>query len=186
MNFELRPLQKQHEQDFKAAMRKSFQLGAEEEFGPCSEEILPEADIDQALQTEGAVACEAVLDGEPVGGVILTIDEKTQHNHLDFLFVRIGFQSRGIGQKIWNKVERMYPETVSWETCTPYFERRNIHFYVNRCGFHIVEYFNVHHPDPAHPEEYSAHADESVGFHGMFRFEKKIKSENQEIWNEQV
>ena len=27
-----------------------------------------------------------------------------------------------------------------------YFEKRNIHFYVNRCGFHIVEFFNSHHP----------------------------------------
>ncbi|ADD42351.1 hypothetical protein Snas_2674 [Stackebrandtia nassauensis DSM 44728] len=26
--------------------------------------------------------------------------------------------------------------------------QRNIHFYVNKCGFHIVEFFNEHHPDP--------------------------------------
>ena len=25
---------------------------------------------------------------------------------------------------------------------TPYFEKRNIHFYVNRLGFHIVEFWN--------------------------------------------
>ncbi len=24
--------------------------------------------------------------------------------------------------------ERLYPETKVWETCTPYFETRNIHF----------------------------------------------------------
>ena len=29
-----------------------------------------------------------------------------------------------------------------WELVTPYFEVRNIHFYVNKCGFHIVEFFN--------------------------------------------
>ena len=27
-----------------------------------------------------------------------------------------------------------------WGLVAPYFETRNIHFYVNRCGFHIVEY----------------------------------------------
>ena len=32
---------------------------------------------------------------------------------------------------------------------TPYFEVRNIHFYVNKCGFHIVEFFNEHHPAPS-------------------------------------
>ena len=30
--------------------------------------------------------------------------------------------------------------------------KRNIHFYVNKCGFHIVEFFNSLHPDPRDPE----------------------------------
>ncbi len=47
-------------------------------------------------------------------------------------YVKHGVQSKGI----------------VWETGTPYFERRNIHFYVNKCGFHIVEYYNEKHPDP--------------------------------------
>ena len=55
---------------------------------------------------------------------------------------------------------------------TPYFETRNIHFYVNKCGFHIVEYFNSHHPDPHDPatgkEEIYEEGD------GMFRFEKQM------------
>ena len=34
----------------------------------------------------------------------------------------------------------------------PYFEVRNIHFYVNKCGFHIVEFFNERHPDPSDPD----------------------------------
>ncbi len=61
-----------------------------------------------------------------------------------------------------------------WETVTPYFEKRNIHFYVNRCGFHIVEFYNNHHPDPNEQDEYSDDKDEQ--FHdGMFRFEKRMK-----------
>lgn len=55
----------------------------------------------------------------------------------------------------------------------PYFEQRNIHFYVNRCGFHIVEFFNKFHPDPNEPEmdveEYNEQFPD-----GMFRFEKII------------
>ena len=42
-------------------------------------------------------------------------------------------------------------KTIAWETITPYFEKRNVHFYVNKCGFHIVEFFNEHHPDPHDP-----------------------------------
>ena len=48
-----------------------------------------------------------------------------------------------------------------------------IHFYVNRCGFHIVEFFNKHHPDPNEIDS----MDEEINSQfrdGMFRFQKKI------------
>ena len=32
-----------------------------------------------------------------------------------------------------------------------YFEKRNIHFYVNSRGFHIVEFWNRYHHGPAVP-----------------------------------
>ncbi|WP_428995805.1 GNAT family N-acetyltransferase [Methanobrevibacter woesei] len=72
--------------------------------------------------------------------MIVETNEKTQHNHLDFLFVRTSGQNKGIGQKIWEEIETLYPNTKIWETCTPYFDKRNIHFYVNKLGFHIVEF----------------------------------------------
>ena len=72
-------------------------------------------------------------------------------------------------------MERLYPETEVWETCTPYFETRNIHFYVNKCGFHIVEFFNAHHPDLHDPEAGEENNYEGEDFDGMFRFEKRMK-----------
>ena len=45
------------------------------------------------------------------------------------------------------------PDVREWELVTPYFEVRNIHFYVNKCGFHIVEFFNERHPDPSDPDK---------------------------------
>lgn len=48
----------------------------------------------------------------------------------------------------------MYPDTKVWETCTPYFEKRNIHFYVNKCGFHIDEFWcEYYKPDLAFSDE---------------------------------
>ena len=67
------------------------------------------------------------------------------------------------------QIESMYPETKVWELVTPCFEKRNIHFYVNKCGFHIVAYFNARHKDPDYPDsgyEYRAE---------YFRFEKQMK-----------
>ena len=52
----------------------------------------------------------------------------------------------------------------------PASRKWNIHFYVNRCGFHIVEYFNEKHPDPHDPE-----GGKGEDFDGMFRFEKVMK-----------
>lgn len=40
--------------------------------------------------------------------------------------------NKGIGYASWCKVEEMYPHIKQNETYTPYFEKRNIHFYVNR------------------------------------------------------
>ncbi|OFN39961.1 hypothetical protein HMPREF2559_04915 [Corynebacterium sp. HMSC072G08] len=32
-------------------------------------------------------------------------------------------------------------------------DKRNVHFYVNRLGFHIVEFYNPHHPEPHAPAD---------------------------------
>ena len=92
----------------------------------------------------------------------------------DLLFVSPAVHSKGIGYAAWCAVEKLYPEVKVWETVTPYFEQRNIHFYVNRCGFHIVEFFNKYHQDPNDPEMCSEKLDEQFP-DGMFRFEKVIR-----------
>lgn len=174
MNIKLLPLCEEHVLQFKKDMQAAFQHGAVEGFGEMEEEILPESHINRSLSTKGAFAYEALVDGEQVGGAIVVIDEKTQHNHLDFLYVKNGVQSKGVGQAIWQGIENLYPETKVWETCTPYFEKRNIHFYVNRCGFHIVEFFNEYHKDPHELDEPDDLPDNEY-FDGMFRFEKVMK-----------
>lgn len=66
-----------------------------------------------------------------VGGVILHIDTVTNNNELDTLFVLPEAHSKGIGYGAWLAIEALHPETKVWKTCTPYFDKRNIHFYVN-------------------------------------------------------
>ena len=111
MNFELIRVETEELQQYKADMQAAFQKGFEDVFGKTDSVILPETDIDQSLNAEGAVAYKAVVDGKMVGGAVVVIDKSTQHNHLDLLFVKNGIQSKGIGKKIWFELEEMYPGT---------------------------------------------------------------------------
>ena len=160
---------------FKRAMQDAFQYGYENEFGPTPETILPERDIDQSLNAPGAIAYVVCQEGTIAGGAVVKIDPETRHNQLELLFVSVGFQGRGVGQTIWNEIEARHPETVEWETFTPYFEKRNIHFYVNCCGFHIVEFYHPGHrlPDRKEGESCGGMSEEAGNY--FFRFVKTMK-----------
>jgi hypothetical protein len=112
-----------------------------------------------------------MADGKKAGGVIIGVNGSK--GDLEILFTLPECHSKGIGYAAWCEVEKLHPEVEVWETVTPYFETRNIHFYVNRCGFHIVEFFNRYHPDP-HDPDFVNESDEQFP-DGMFRFEKRLK-----------
>lgn len=175
----LTKLKQEDREQFILDNQYAFRYGATEEFGMRDAhfeedgEIISRETIKKCL-AEG-VAYRIRKDGKTVGGLVLTINEETQHNHLDLLFVDPACHTQGIGQAAWREVERLYPDTRVWETCTPYFETRNIHFYINKCGFHAVEFFNRFHPDPHDPATGEINKyDDGNGFDGMFRFEKRM------------
>jgi hypothetical protein len=96
MVFKLVPVESGEIRQYKLDMQEAFQKGFENVFGKTDAIILPENDIDQSLNADGVAAYKAVVDGITVGGAIVVINEKTQHNHLDFLFVKTGTQGKGI------------------------------------------------------------------------------------------
>ena len=159
----------------------AFKYGAMEEFGERDNQFEEDGEIISRKTIENSidngVAYRIREDGKIVGGLVLTINEETQHDHLDLLFVTPGEHSKGVGTSAWKEAERLYPGTKVWETCTPYFETRNIHFYVNKCGFQIVEFFNRHHPDPHDPETGEEYNYDGEDFDGMFRFEKLMMTD---------
>ena len=166
-NIELQPLFPEQQKDFIRMNQKAFMKAAVETFGPQEEEVISREDILRSLDDPKAETFQILLNGQVVGGVSLCIDRETQHNSLDLLFIDPEVHSRNIGFRVWKIIESMYSDTVVWETHTPYFETRNIHFYVNKCGFSIVEFFN-----PKHPEEHTA---DTPGGQLFFRFEKHMK-----------
>lgn len=153
---------------YKKDMQEAFQKGFEDVYGTTEDIVLPEKDIDCSLNKKGAIAYKAVVDGQMCGGAVVVIDDETQNNHLDLLYVKAGTQTKGIGYAIWSEIEKLHSNTKIWETCTPYFDKRNIHFYINKCGFHIVEFQNKHNQSSDIPENFIGD-----GGDGMFVFQKR-------------
>ena len=170
----LEPLKADDKERFILDNQEAFRYGATEEFGMRDDhfeengEIISHTTIEKAI-IEGN-AYRILCDGEIAGGAVVRING--DKGDLDLLFVSPHIHSKGIGYAAWCEIEQMYPQVKVWETVTPYFEKRNIHFYVNRCGFYIVEFFNSHHPDPNDPD---MQADNLMN-DGMFRFEKRMKT----------
>lgn len=182
-NVTLTPLTADDREQFILDNQYAFKYGAVEEFGIRDDhldgdgEIISRKTIEHCI--DHGVAYRIRENGKIVGGLILKIDEQTQHNELEILFVSPDCHSNGVGTAAWQQVERLYPDTVAWETCTPYFEKRNIHFYVNKLGFHIVEFFCEYHRDPFEDERCGPQDDEypedDEGPDEMFRFVKYMK-----------
>ena len=170
---QLVPLTENDRAQFILDNQEAFNYGALEEFGLRDDhfeedgQIISRETIEQSI--DGGEAYRIMQNGRPVGGVVIRVNGT--RGDLDLLFVSPGVHSRGVGYAAWCAVERLHPEVAVWETVTPYFEKRNIHFYVNRCGFHIVEFYNSHHPDPNDPDLAEQINEQFPD--GMFRFEKR-------------
>ena len=167
------PLTSEDREQFIRDNQEAFNYGALEEFGLRDDhfeedgEIIARETIEAAI--DGGEAYRIMQDGRAVGGMVLKMNG--ERGDLDLLFVSPRVHSKGIGYAAWCQAEKLHPEVRVWETVTPYFEKRNIHFYVNRCGFHIVEFYNSRHPDPNDPD--GSDLDDQFP-DGMFRFEKRM------------
>ncbi len=168
------PLQNDDREQFIKDNQWAFKYGATEEFGVRDEhfeegnEIISRKTIEQSI--DHGEAYRIVCDEKNAGGVIISTEGN--RGDLEILFVNPDIHSKGVGYAAWCEVEKLHPEVTVWETITPYFETRNIHFYVNKCGFHIVEFYNRYHQDPNDPYENTEPEEQFPD--GMFRFEKEI------------
>ena len=100
------------------------------------------------MQATHAESYFIFADNKKVGGCILNINKETNKNSIDFLFINKGMDGKNLGGEIWLAIENRYPQTKRWTTATPYFETRNIHFYINKCKFQAVKFTGPHFQDP--------------------------------------
>lgn len=170
MDIRLELLKPDDEEQFIKDNQAAFNFGAEQYFNEQELEEQHEEDgqiisretIIQSIHREGSITYRIIVDDKKVGGIIINL--KDDFGELEIFFVIPYSESKGVGQAAWKEAERLHPEIKTWETVTPYFEQRNIHFYVNKLGFHTVEFYTEFLKDKDMPE----------GMDGMFRSQKII------------
>ncbi|MBC2771837.1 GNAT family N-acetyltransferase [Rhizobium sp. AQ_MP] len=156
--------------DFKRELQEAFAIAVIDEYGALPDGPIPsDGELDEAINAPGAVALRILSDGRKIGGAVVTIDEETHHNTLDLFFLTVGRHGQGLGHKAWLAIEARYPQTITWHTHTPYFEKRNIHFYVNKCGFKIIGFHHAKYPDPHQPGPSDLPDDEGFLFEKVMR-----------------
>ena len=179
LNVTLSPLEQNDREQFITDNQKAFKFGATEEFGMRDDhleedgEIISRKTIEESIDSKNAETYRIIHEDKKIGGVVIRIDKEKKKGDLDLFFINPEIHSKGAGYSAWLAIEKIHPEIEIWETVTPYFEKRNIHFYVNKCGFHIIEFYHKYHPDPNMHHDSNNKEDEEE--HEMFRFQKIIK-----------
>lgn len=81
---------------FKQELKASFSVAVEEAFGAVEPGLIPsDDDIDRSLTAPDAVVHHILLDGEKVGGAIVTLEASTQRNTLDLFYLLPNSLGRG-------------------------------------------------------------------------------------------
>ena len=165
-NITFNKLDEQEYARFRADVKGIFSIAVIETFGNQvgQEEIIPDDDIDHSLYDPQCETLAVYADGEKVGGVVVKIDSQTGISWLELFYVYPDKHGRGLGLRIWQSLEKRYRDTKAWRLITTYLETRNIHVYVKKCGFKIVEFFNEAHRDPYRPSGGSDFHEEYVIF----------------------
>ena len=170
-------LEKAKEQDvpaLKVELVRSFGKFCVGKFGLDGVDLIPPAYLlDESFKRSDQTLYIIKADEKKIGATLLT-DMGNGAIIVDIFF--LSEDHSGVsGTKVWEAIERSQPQARLWKLLTPYSERRNINFYINKCGFKITEYFNEYHYGKIMDEYGAVECD----YGGFFLFEKEIKNISQ-------
>ena len=138
---QLRLLETEDREQFIKDNQYAFKYGAREEFGARDDHFEEDGEIISRKTIEDSIdggTAYRIFDGsDKVGGIVLKVNG--ERGDLELLFTSPDIHGRGVGYAAWCEVEKMYPQVKVWETCTPDFEARNIHFYINSPGGSVTD-----------------------------------------------
>ena len=127
---------------FISRIQEAFSITMRKKFGIVSD-IPTTEEIEELYTSKETQTYFINFKGNNIGGVIIKINNETQENFLELFYISEEYHNQNLGFITWKAIEKKYPSTTVWRTITPYFEERNIYFYVNKCGFHIVKFVKL-------------------------------------------
>lgn len=169
----LAPVTKDSIESFCALMKDAFEASAVP--SPLDPEMPPEDEVKEYFKSPDGHVMWIVENGCRIGGAVVETNAEPGRNMLVRFFIAPHLHSRGLGTKAWHAIERHWPETRIWELGTPYCDKRNLNFYINKCGFHVVEFFNEHHPELVEGEDARCREESGLPEEDSFRFEKLMQ-----------
>ncbi len=82
-----------------------------------------------------------ILKGDGlIGGAFLVFKPEEKKGELVLWGIEPSWQGQGMGRRVWQELERIHSDVETWELFTPVAAVKNIDFYINKCGFHAVEF----------------------------------------------
>lgn len=161
---------KDYQRAFLSALTRTH--GRRKHYYSYTDEIIPDTAVESLLRERNSRAYGIMIGDALVGGVLIhTVG--VARGKLDLLYVTPCAQGCGIGAEAWMTIKRLHPGIGVWEATAAFFERQNLHFLINCCGFYIVEYYNRRRPNPNASVFSPANAREEV-----FRLEKSMSDQD--------
>ncbi len=78
-----------------------------------------------------------LLDSKITGGAVVK-DHGNGIREIELFFIQAENIGKGMGTEALKLVEAYFPDTRVWRLITPTQVMKNVVFYVNKCGYHIV------------------------------------------------
>lgn len=117
----------------------------------------PDLSEDMFFDRKG-IAYKVAKGHEVIGGIFIRFVPAESRAVVELFGLREDVHGKGLGRRILKMVEEIHSDIRVWELFSPVFALRNVAFYVNKCGYHIVEIMG----------------DEKTRQWEMFRFEKIV------------
>jgi ribosomal protein S18 acetylase RimI-like enzyme len=82
----------------------------------------------QTMLIQRAKYFKVLFNDKIIGGFVV-FPKENGHYELGRIFIDPDYQNQGIGTKVLEHVEELFPEAKRWRLGTPSWNRRNRHFY---------------------------------------------------------